>query len=568
MKKNGIKKIIAISLVSIFLISNGSIITADEPLDSPPDKEWIMTFDGDVKDVIPTTDDGYLVALDFNLSQTSYNDIKIVKINSDGETEWAELFDGPSNGNDMICNCEQTDDGGYLLFGNTEESPNSRSYDAWFIKIDSSGNMEWDQIIGYSNNDEKISEGIITSDGYIAVGSIETDNGNDRADVWLVKINDNQKLWDKTYDLLQTDSGKSICQSNGEYVLLCDANYIGALYQYNKAYIIKTDSNGNKLDEVNYPSNTENKYHYFANSIIQLSSGDYIIAGNWMKITLGEQYGYYWLWKVDENLNSVTTKTIGSGNEQVDLFNEICVTSDGNVCAIGTHTDISGNSGDDCMYMEIYKFNTNLDQIWNEVFSEGINGVSVEKTFDQSLVASGTFFSQDQQSSKVIKYKGEINVDISFSSGWNLVSIPVDVDWSASDLKDALSYCQYVVKWKSDSQSWQWYTGQGFDFSLEPDYGYFVYVSNDETLSVSGTPVDGVNVPLKVGWNLLGWYQDYDTSASDIKDCISGCQYVVKWKPDSQSWQWYTGQGFDFSIYQDMGFFSFVTEDSIWYGDC
>jgi hypothetical protein len=94
-------------------------------------------------------------------------------------------------------------------------------------------------------------------------------------------------------------------------------------------------------------------------------------------------------------------------------------------------------------------------------------------------------------------------------------------------------------------------------------------MTGSDTLPLVGLPVTNVNVSLKIGWNLLGWYASDNTSASSLCNNITGCEYVVKWVESSQSF-WFYIPGFPafyFPISRGMSVFVKVNEESIWNGD-
>ena len=78
-----------------------------------------------------------------------------------------------------------------------------------------------------------------------------------------------------------------------------------------------------------------------------------------------------------------------------------------------------------------------------------------------------------------------------------------------------------------------------------------------------------VNVTLKTGVNLIGWYHNWDTTASSILENISGCLYIFKWDPIAQDyWLYLPGfPAFDFVVKPGMGLFVEVDQDSYWYGE-
>ena len=162
--------------------------------------------------------------------------------------------------------------------------------------------------------------------------------------------------------------------------------------------------------------------------------------------------------------------------------------------------------------------------------------------------------------------------EIMFYSDWNLITIPIQTNWWASDISDNLTGCVSVSRWDSVNQTYKTYIVGGppsFNFIIEPGCGYFVDMTGSDTLSVQGIPITSISIPLEIGWNLLGWYHDYDTTASSIASNISGCFSVSMWNNSLQTYKTYIVGGppsFDFPVSRGMGLFIDVTEESVWYG--
>jgi hypothetical protein len=109
-----------------------------------------------------------------------------------------------------------------------------------------------------------------------------------------------------------------------------------------------------------------------------------------------------------------------------------------------------------------------------------------------------------------------------------------------------------------------------FDFSIVDGFGYFVLVDQSITLSVSGSRIDSVAVPLSIGWNMIGWYHASNTTASSLGAAISGCQMISRFDGVSQSFKTFIVGGppsFDFTIKPGMGLFVLVNTASVWHGE-
>lgn len=636
--------------------------------ESPPAADWIFnrtiydTTGFQIADSIePTTDGGFFIV--GHIIEQQNDNVLAAKIDCDGNLQWYKTFGGSNN--DRGRNGQQTNDGGFIIFAQTYSFGQGQG-DAWLIKLDSYGNLVWDETYG-GNSDDIITSGCQTSDGgYVFSGSVESPT--DRADVWLVKTDqqgviEKEKKYDVKEYIIENDAdiATTIKQTADNGYIICGAHFRQTDLKV-KAFSMKITSNYDVAWITIYSENF--LYSDFQiNSVIETYNGYFVAVGS--RNYEDEPFNSdFWIWKLKSNGETAWSKSIENSEATDKLFN-IKEAPDNGFMMIGVRkydvlrdvllikSDSGGTREWTYQYENAgYQFDEN-DKIGLAltldhscvlsanskvdgyktlaVKMEGINDpptVEIIEPHENQIVsdvctirgiaddpngfatikkvqvqidngvwqeADGTTswtyqwdttqFSNDYHNVCARSYDGEtyseiytienlyVNnqieyIEITLSAGWNLITIPKDCGWSAGDLKDNLTCCEYVVKWKADAQSWQWYTGQGFDFILEPGHGYFVYMTYDEVLSVCGDSIAGVDIPLEPGWTLLGWYHEDTTSASNIRDCIPGCEYVVKWVPDSQSWSWYTGQGFNYQINQGMGFFVYMSGESIWNGDC
>ena len=104
---------------------------------------------------------------------------------------------------------------------------------------------------------------------------------------------------------------------------------------------------------------------------------------------------------------------------------------------------------------------------------------------------------------------------------------------------------------------------------MEPGYGYFVETDSSSTFTIPGEPVFTVNIPLKMDWDLIGWFADEDTTAMSLAGNISGCLSVNMWDNVNQTYKTYIPgwPDFDFVVSRGMGLFVDVDQQSIWHGE-
>ncbi len=158
----------------------------------------------------------------------------------------------------------------------------------------------------------------------------------------------------------------------------------------------------------------------------------------------------------------------------------------------------------------------------------------------------------------------------SFSPGWNLVTVPVENDYSASSLGQAITGCEIVAYWNASAGMFESYVvgvTPGDGFAIEDGVGYFVYVNTSDTFSVTGAPLSTVAVDLFTGWNTIGWFDAAATSASSLAPSVPYCSIAAYWNATSSTFESYTvgvTPPPGFAITRGMGVFVYVTAPGTW----
>jgi len=167
-----------------------------------------------------------------------------------------------------------------------------------------------------------------------------------------------------------------------------------------------------------------------------------------------------------------------------------------------------------------------------------------------------------------------IYAEMTLYAGWNQITIPVVNNYMASSLGDNITGCLELDYWNNTMGQYQtWIPGWSdpvYDFEILPGRSYFVYAISDSTFILTGLPISSVSVPLGIGWNMIGWYNESATTASNLSDNITGCLELDYWNNTMGQYQtWIPGWSdpvYDFMINQGMGIFVYVDQTSIWNG--
>ncbi len=224
----------------------GASVTNSQPL-----IEWQKCFVGSdtesPRNIVTNRDGGYTLAGVSYGQVSGYHpgtcwsglpcpDFLVVNIDSSGNQRWAKCFG--STGYDDAYSIAPAWDGGSIVCGVTDSndgdvSGNHGSGDAWVIKLDSLGNLQWQRCYGGSGA-EIAFKIIATYDyGYIMAAFSNSKDGdvpgnnnpsttNVSEDVWIVKLDSLGDIqWSKNYGSMSEDWPYDIIQtSDGGYAFL------------------------------------------------------------------------------------------------------------------------------------------------------------------------------------------------------------------------------------------------------------------------------------------------------------------------------------------------------------
>jgi hypothetical protein len=159
---------IAIALIVLGVLVNSCGTALAESSEPFPDEEWNRTYNVPVVDdthwIEQTSDGGYLIAGSTENFTTGSLNTWIRKMNAEGIDQWkkdfrearpSRQFFGGNNitdrYNEADISVRETPDGGFLILGKTNHCQDCTiekegPMDIWLMKIDSSGNEEWNRL--------------------------------------------------------------------------------------------------------------------------------------------------------------------------------------------------------------------------------------------------------------------------------------------------------------------------------------------------------------------------------------------------------------------------------------
>lgn len=410
--------------------------------------EWQRSYGGSYMDeanyIIQTSDGGYIIA---GYSESNDGDVTgnhgnsdywVVKIDQTGEVEWQRCYGGSSYDN---ANCiRQTNDGGYIIAGYTYSNDgdveiNHGSPDYWIIKINLSGDIQWQKTYGGSmweeaNNIQQTQDG-----GYIIAGSSDSDDGDapdnhGYSDYWVVKINQSGEIqWQNCYGGTYSEYAHCIQQTiDGGYIISgssdSDDGDVTENLGYDDYWVVKIDQSGEIQWQKSYGGTLVERTY----CIRQTIDGGYIIAGTTISDDgdITENKGLYDVWIVKTNTDGDIQWQSTFGGSEFDMANDIIQTPDGAYVFAGYSSsddgDISGNHGDSDFWIVKLCFTDPLS----------ITITDLTYCIQTTLVASSGFESYlwntgETTSSIVVSTGGIYSVSVTNSNGctsFAFISVP------------------------------------------------------------------------------------------------------------------------------------------------
>ena len=381
--------------------SNGGTDLWIIKLDASGSIQWQNTIGGSGEDLLisikQTTDGGYILGSgsDSNISGDKTEnsrgglDYWIIKLDSSGNITWQKTYGGAQP--DFEVYVVQTTDGGYFAGGYSDSNisgdktdPSNGQRDFWALKLDSTGNIIWQNSIGGALVDRAAAASFQTSDGGFLMcgqstsnaGGDKTENSRGGIDYWIVKLSATGSVqWEKTIGGSTSDLLRDVIQTtDGGYLLggYSTSNISGDKTENSRGdfdyWILKLNTTGNIVWQktiggsgIDYPRDVK-----------QLADGTYMIAG-WSNSNISgdktefSNGGYdFWLVKLDASGNIISQNSIGGSADESGTY--IIEKADGNFTLFcSSDSNISGDKSEN---------NRGLDDFWVFKTTPAILGIS------------------------------------------------------------------------------------------------------------------------------------------------------------------------------------------------
>ncbi|MBP6389684.1 MAG: T9SS type A sorting domain-containing protein [Flavobacteriales bacterium] len=245
-------------------------------LDTAGNIQWQRSLGGTLSDwgydVLPTNDGGYIVAASTYSSDGDvtfihgYEDAWLIKLNALGDIVWERTYGGSLY--ESAKAVRQTIDGGFILAGYTQSTDgdvvgNNGWRDAWVVKVDGTGNIQWQACYGGTQMEDFGSLATTSDGGYILAGNAASEDGDvvgwhpgytcgsPHEDGWIVKIDGSGSLeWQRCLGGLSFESMMDVQQTpDNRFVVAGVAGWLDGDVETNLGgndyWVLQLDPSGN-----------------------------------------------------------------------------------------------------------------------------------------------------------------------------------------------------------------------------------------------------------------------------------------------------------------------------------
>lgn len=338
-------------------------------------------------------------------------DILVVKLDAGGALEWQKALGGSATDDHGLI--QQTNDGGFVLAGSTSSTDgdvvgNHGQFDHWVVKLDPFGVIQWQRALGGSASDGAYSVAETSDGGFLLAGETRSTDGDvlgnhGSADAWVVKLNaDGEVQWQQCYGGSSTEAIFDLDIDADAGILITgytastdgDVTTMQGLQDF---WVLKLDGNG----MLQWQTSLGGSGYELATSLCVANDGGYYVTG-WTDSEDGDVTGHHgdvdvWVVKLDATGSLVWQRALGGSN--ADGAYTVNPMDDGGCLVAGYTSSVDGdvggvNGNSDAWLMRLSPSGV---LVWQQLFggSGGEGFRDIHRTMDGGSALAGTTSSND-----------------------------------------------------------------------------------------------------------------------------------------------------------------------------
>ncbi len=365
-----------------------AFLAAPRPASALAYSTWAAVYAGggaeEMEGIRQTTDGGYIITG----STDSWGDVAngdawVVKLDPYGNIDWQKTYGGAND--ETLLDVRQTSDGGYITVGWTKSFGVAKT-DVWVVKLTANGAIEWQYSYGGSGQEQAWSVDL-TSDGAYLVAGGTTSFGAGRSDYWVLKLDTSgTPIWQKTYGGSKNDGGagsypeyvvRAFEDAGGRYVVASESYSFGS--GVSDIWVLQLDSSGNILWQAAYGGIDEDSMWTFAES----AGGGYIVPGS--TVSFSPDYsGDMWVLQLDTAGTIQWQKVFGVPGQWDEVLT-VAPTSDGG-SLIGGYVEQGQQDWD----LLLLRLDSAGNALWKKFYEYGWDWPNaMQETANGGLVVAG-----------------------------------------------------------------------------------------------------------------------------------------------------------------------------------
>lgn len=245
-------------------------------LDSTGDIEWEKVYAGSIFQSIQEVSTGGYIGAGYSTSSLP-NSFRIIRMDSAGDILWHKMFygDGQVYSNALGHDIDEASDGGFIAAGQIVGTETATEF--WVIKLSAGGVLEWEKTFGGSSQDYGRAIQSTADGGCIVAGeSYSSDWGFGSYDAWVLKLDSSGSIeWQNTYGGGGIDNVQDIYANPDGSFVICGYTESSSA-GYSDLWVLK----GNTAGEIEWETTLGGYDGDSARSVRRTSDGGYIVAGN------------------------------------------------------------------------------------------------------------------------------------------------------------------------------------------------------------------------------------------------------------------------------------------------